>query len=225
MKSNYRKRLYKLREQYREQLNEETKSMKQLDLDKCPPKGLNVMLEDCRSLQNVGNVFRTCDGAGFSHIYLTGITGTPPKVEISKTALGSEEVVDWSYSINSLDCIKQLKQRNCKIIGIEQTENSKSLFNSLDQIKELINYKDVNEEEEEEEEEIVGGNNNNSICFIMGNEITGISKEVLDECDLVCDLPMRGIKNSLNISVAFGIVAYISSNKFLNLVLDRSNLK
>ncbi|KAF2074693.1 hypothetical protein CYY_004007 [Polysphondylium violaceum] len=205
--SNYKLLLTKKREQYQNELNDQMKLKNTIDLDKNPPKGLNVLLEDCRSLPNVGSIFRTSDGAGFSHIYLTGITGTPPKPEISKTALGAEDMVPWSFTYDSLDCIKQLKSKNVLIIGIEQTPTSCSIFNSIEKIKQLV-------EQQEREQR--------PICVVMGNEVAGLADNIIKECDLICELPMNGHKRSLNVSIAFGIVSYILSFHFPKLVLDKS---
>ncbi|KAN0004676.1 hypothetical protein ACTFIU_001914 [Dictyostelium citrinum] len=214
--SNYKRILKKRRERYMNTLNEEIKTIKSFDPIKNKPWGLSVILEDCRSLHNVGSVFRTSDGAGFNHIYLCGLTGHPPNDQISKSSLGSEDMVNWSFSNDTISVIKKLKELNVKIIGIEQTPNSVSLLNSLDKIKNLALISPSLSE----------SNNNNYDCFhpitiIMGNEVAGMSDEAIELCDLVCELPMMGNKRSLNVSITYGIVSYFLSHHFKSLVKNK----
>lgn len=147
-----------------------------------------AILEEIRSLWNVGSIFRSSDGAGFSHLFLIGITGCPPRKEIAKTSLGAEDHVAWNYSGNSLPVIKEFKARGYQIVGLEKTESSKPLSTAL---KEKLLSK--------------------PLCLIVGSETKGIYAETLAECDLVLDLPMRGFKESLNVAVAFGIASYAIS--------------
>jgi tRNA G18 (ribose-2'-O)-methylase SpoU len=146
---------------------------------------LIAALEDIRSLHNVGSIFRTADGAGVNHLILTGITGCPPRKQIAKTSLGAEDNITWEYRAGFLDVLPDLKKAGMQIIGLECTDQSRLL-------NEVI-----------AEEKI-----QSPICLVVGNEVTGISQEVLANCDQVCHLPMRGTKASLNVSVAFGIAAY-----------------
>ena len=140
-----------------------------------------VVLNDIRSLYNVGSIFRTCDGAGFEKIWLCGITGYPPQAEIAKIALGAEERVPWEYRKDACALIKELKRRHYRIILLEQTEES-------------VPFQDFTAEA--------------PLCLVIGNEIGGISDEIAELCDTAVEIEMAGIKNSLNVSVAFGIVAY-----------------
>jgi len=140
-----------------------------------------VLLDNIRSLFNVGAIFRTADGAGVSKIFLTGITGKPPHREIHKVALGAEETVPWSYYKNPADLVKEFKKEKMPIFALEATENSVP-FDAVDYPERL--------------------------CLIVGNEYNGIGEELLHEADAVVHLPMRGKKVSLNVSVAFGIAAY-----------------
>jgi len=149
------------------------------------PAAYAAILEDLRSLWNVGSIFRTSDGAGFTRLYLCGITGCPPRKEIAKTSLGAEEHVSWSSHTSALEVIPKLKERGVLVLGLERTAQSRSL-----------------------DEALVAGNIRTPLCLVVGNEVAGISAETLAACDLVCHLPMRGAKESLNVAVAFGIAAY-----------------
>lgn len=140
-----------------------------------------VLLDNIRSLFNVGAIFRTADGAGVSKIFLTGITGKPPHREIHKVALGAEETVPWTYYKNPADLLKEFRKKDIPIFALEATENSVP-FDTVD-------YPET-------------------LCLIVGNEYNGIGEELLREADAVVHLPMRGKKVSLNVSVAFGIAAY-----------------
>ena len=140
-----------------------------------------VLLNNIRSLHNVGSVFRTSDGAGVKKIYLTGQTGYPPREEITKTAIGAEEVVPWEYYIDPIDCINRLKEDGVEIVALEQTKKS-------------VDYKKLKPKL--------------PICLVVGHEIDGVSKEILNLCDSAIEIPMLGKKQSLNVSVAFGIAIY-----------------
>ncbi len=140
-----------------------------------------VILNNIRSLYNVGSIFRTCDGAGFEKLWLCGITGTPPNTMISKTALGAEAVVDWEHRKNAAELIEDLKNQGYKILVLEQVDTSISFEKII--VKEPV-------------------------CLVLGNEIEGISDDVSQLCDQAVEIEMSGIKNSLNVSVAFGIIAY-----------------
>jgi tRNA G18 (ribose-2'-O)-methylase SpoU len=149
------------------------------------PEPMTVLLEDIRSLWNVGSIFRTADGAGFSRLFLCGITGCPPRKEIAKTSLGAEDTIAWEFHRNALEVLPRLKSQGVTIIGLERTTESVPLSHAAAQ------------------------QNDSPICLVLGNEVTGISLETLSLCDVICDLPMRGVKESLNVAVAFGIAAYM----------------
>ena len=149
------------------------------------PAPLGVLLEDLRSLWNVGSIFRTADGAGFQQLYLCGITGCPPRKEIAKTSLGAEEHVAWSYHAGALEVLPDLKRAGVQIVGLEKTETSEPL-----------------------EAALARNAFHAPVCLVVGNEVSGISAETLHVCERVCHLPMRGVKGSLNVAVAFGIAAY-----------------
>jgi tRNA G18 (ribose-2'-O)-methylase SpoU len=144
-----------------------------------------VICDDLRSLYNVGSVFRTADGAGVGKIYLCGITGKPDnpkaKKKISKVALGAEETVEWEYASQAWRLIDKLKRDGYQIVSLEQTDKS-------------INYVDFKPKF--------------PIAFVIGNEIKGVKKSLLNRSDKIIEISMRGRKESLNVSVAFGIAAY-----------------
>ena len=149
---------------------------------------LVVVLNNIRSLYNVGAIFRTADGAGVQKIWITGITGHPPNNMISKTALGAEESVNWEYNPDIFNVVKQLKKEGYEIAFLEHIESS-------------IPYQAYSP--------------NKPVAIILGNEIDGISDSLLAECDQAIEIEMAGLKNSLNVSVAFGIVAYHLRNQLL----------
>jgi len=144
-----------------------------------------ALLEDIRSLWNVGSIFRSADGAGFRRLYLCGITGCPPRKEIAKTSLGAEDHVAWSYHAGALEVLPALRAAGVLIVGLEKSASSEPL-----------------------EAVLARGAIRAPLCMVVGNEVAGLSAETLAVCDLVCHLPMRGVKESLNVAVAFGIGAY-----------------
>ncbi len=143
---------------------------------------ISVMLYDIRSLYNVGSIFRTCDAALVEKIYITGFTPSPPRPEIEKTALGATESVPWEYIKNPLKAIEKIKYDGYKVIALELTDK-KRLYSSL-------NFSDY------------------PCCIVLGNEITGIDDEILAVCDDAIEIPMFGVKHSLNVSVAAGIAIF-----------------
>ncbi|MBP9853978.1 MAG: RNA methyltransferase [Candidatus Omnitrophica bacterium] len=155
---------------------------------KQPKIPITIILNNIRSLHNVGSIFRTSDGAGIEKIWLCGITGFPPNNQIAKTALGAEDHVEWEYSEDIVNVIHPLKKKGYEIVVLEQTEQS--IFHHL--------YKPKN-----------------SVCLIIGNEVEGVQQEVADLGDCSIEIEMAGIKNSLNVAVAFGIVAYHIRNQLL----------
>ena len=144
-------------------------------------KQVYVLAHNIRSMHNIGSIFRTSDGAGVSKIYLTGYCACPPRKDITKTALGAEEFVDWKFYKDPVELVKKLKKDKVQIIALERTEGGKDIF----KIKPKY-----------------------PCCLIIGNEIEGVSDELLDLCDKTVEIPMRGMKESLNVSVAFGIGIY-----------------
>ena len=144
---------------------------------------VRVLLDNVRSMNNVGSCFRTCDAFLIEKIYLIGITATPPHREIHKTALGATETVDWEYKKNPEDILKKLKSDNWKIILIEQTNKSIAL-NKFHPKK------------------------SDKYCFIFGNEVFGINDKILSNGDLSIEIPQFGTKHSINIAVSIGIVIW-----------------
>ena len=152
------------------------------DYKKSEKDPIIVLLDNIRSLNNIGSVFRTCDAMGIKKIYLCGITGKPPHREIRKTAIGATESVDWEYAENALDIIKKYKRLNYSIIAVEQTSKSFS----------LENY----------------SHNKSEALILFGNEIDGVSQKLIDESEISLEIPQWGTKHSMNISVTTGIVLW-----------------
>jgi tRNA G18 (ribose-2'-O)-methylase SpoU len=148
-----------------------------------------IILDDIRSLNNIGSVFRTADAFLIQKIYLCGITATPPNKEIHKTALGATDTVDWQYFENITDCIALLKAQNVKIYAIEQVENA--IF--------LQNFEP---------------SQTSKTAVIFGNEVFGVSQMAIDQCDGVIEIPQLGTKHSLNIAVSTGIVIWDLFKKY-----------
>ena len=154
-------------------------------------KPLVVVMDNIRSMHNVGSVFRTADAFLISGICLCGFTPQPPHRDIQKTALGATESVDWLYYDNTVDAVQTLKEQGYKVFAIEQTKGSIALENFKTYINEKSNT-----------------NSNNSLAFVFGNEVEGVSEEVLSICDGAVEIPQYGMKHSLNISVAAAIVLW-----------------
>jgi len=155
---------------------------------------LIVVLDNIRSLNNIGSVFRTCDAFLIEKIYLCGITAKPPHKDIHKTALGSTESVAWEYVEDTLDLIQKLKSNNIKIISIEQAEKATMLNDFIP--KQQTTY-----------------------AVVFGNEVKGVSQEVVSASDTVIEIPQFGTKHSLNISVSAGVVIWDMFSK-LKMKLD-----
>lgn len=147
-------------------------------------KDIYVLLNNIRSLHNVGSIFRTSDGAGVKKIFLCGQTGYPPREEITKTAIGAEEVVPWEYWIDAKECMAMLNKKSVQLVALEQTKKS------IDYRKFKPKY---------------------PICLVVGHEIDGVEKGILNLCDTAIQIPMYGKKQSLNVSVAFGVAVYALS--------------
>ncbi|AZJ34430.1 RNA methyltransferase [Tenacibaculum singaporense] len=142
-----------------------------------------VVLDNIRSLNNVGSVFRTSDAFLIEKIYLCGITATPPNKEIHKTALGATESVDWEYIENTIDLVEKLQAENVKVLSVEQAENS----TMLDTFTPETNQK---------------------YAVVFGNEVKGVQQEVVSASDMCIEIPQLGTKHSLNISVSCGVVLW-----------------
>lgn len=144
-------------------------------------KSFVIVLPDIRSRHNVGAIFRTADGAGVSKIYLTGYTPCPPHKDIDKVALGAEKTMPWEAHKQTVRLLRKLKAAGYTIIGLEQTKKSVSIYTWQPPFP---------------------------IALVVGNEVTGITPNILKLCDQTVALPMKGTKNSLNVSVAAGIAMY-----------------
>jgi 23S rRNA (guanosine2251-2'-O)-methyltransferase len=143
---------------------------------------LVVLVDNVRSLYNVGSLFRTSDGVLIEKLILAGFTPHPPRKEIEKTALGSTKSVPWEYSKHPAESILELKEHGYKICCLELTDRSIPLSG--------ITHGDF------------------PLCLVIGNEIAGVSKEVIELCDMAIEIPMFGTKQSLNVAVAYGIAVF-----------------
>jgi tRNA G18 (ribose-2'-O)-methylase SpoU len=150
-----------------------------------PSRPLAVLLDNIRSAWNVGSIFRSADGFGFTHAYLCGITPTPEIEAVTKTSLGAEDSVPWSYHKDAVKLVKGLKKEGWQIFALEEDERAKDIK--------------LNAE---------GGVENKKTVLIAGSEVTGVDPELLDLCDAIFYIPMRGEKKSFNVAMAFSIAAY-----------------
>ena len=146
-----------------------------------PKNPVIAILENVRSAYNVGSVFRTADPFLIEAIYLTGYTARPPHKEIKKTALGAEDTVDWKHFVNAKEAITELKQNGYTVFAVEQVENSISLEKFDSQGK---------------------------IAVVFGNEVTGVEQSTIALCDGCIEIPQLGMKHSLNIATAAGVVLW-----------------
>ncbi|MHC4504432.1 MAG: TrmH family RNA methyltransferase [Planctomycetota bacterium] len=140
-----------------------------------------VVLENIRSLWNVGSIFRTADAAGVEELWLVGITGRPPREEISKTALGAEEAVRWREAATALEAVESLREGGRFVVALERTSASVPL---------------------------AGADVRFPCALLLGNEVAGLSAEAIEAADVVCHVPMHGVKSSLNVAVAAGVALY-----------------
>lgn len=148
-----------------------------------PKTPIIVVLDNIRSLHNVGSIFRTSDAFRLEAVYLCGITSTPPHKEIHKTALGAEDSVEWRYFNETTDAVEKLKKDGYLAIGIEQVEGSTEL-NTFEP------------------------NTKMKFAVILGNEVKGVNQEVINQCDFCLEIPQHGTKHSFNVSVTAGIVLW-----------------
>ena len=144
---------------------------------------LIIVLDNIRSLNNIGSVFRTSDAFLIEKIYLCGISATPPNKDIHKTALGASESVDWEYAEETLEIVQQLQTENVQVLAIEQAENSTKLDDFFPK-------------------------KNQKYAVVMGNEVKGVQQKVVNAADLCVEIPQLGTKHSLNISVTTGVVIW-----------------
>ena len=168
---------------------EELNRLSVLEFKEAEKDPIIVLLDDVRSLNNIGSVFRTCDAMGIKKMYLCGITAQPPHREIRKTAIGASESVAWEYEKNASEILTKYRNLGYEIIAVEQTSNS--MF--------LENYQLTNKK----------------ILLIFGNEVNGVSQNLIDLCDLSLEIPQWGTKHSMNISVSVGIILWNLKKLFL----------
>lgn len=140
-----------------------------------------ALVENIRSMHNVGSIFRSSDGARLKELFLTGFTAQPPRREIDKTALGSTDSVPWKFDRDPMPFISGLKEQGVKIIIVEHTNASVPFTEPKYEFP---------------------------LCLVMGNEVDGVSEQVIQQADMAIEIPMFGLKQSLNVSVAYGIVLY-----------------
>lgn len=152
---------------------------------------LVIVLDNIRSLNNIGSVFRTADAFLVEAIYLCGITATPPHREIQKTALGATETVVWKHFNTTIDALNELQQKNYQLVAVEQAENSLMLNNFQPK-------------------------NDKKWALIFGNEVDGVAQTVIDKANFVLEIPQYGTKHSLNISVSVGVVVWDIFCKLFN---------
>ena len=146
-----------------------------------PKRPVTVVLDNIRSLHNVGSVFRTADAFRIERLVLCGCTGTPPDREIEKTALGATNTVSWVHAGQTIDAVRKLREEGCAVHAVEQTRNSTPLNQFTPPAK---------------------------LALVFGNEVYGVAQEVIDACDGVIEIPQAGSKHSLNVSVSVGIVLW-----------------
>lgn len=142
-----------------------------------------IVLENIRSLNNIGSVFRTADAFGISGIYLVGFTASPPHRDINKTAIGATESVDWQYFNSSQEVLDQLKSDGFRILVVEQTEQSRDLNDCK-------------------------WNKNEKIALVFGNELTGVEQDTIDQAEFSIEIPQFGTKHSMNVSVSVGVILW-----------------
>ncbi len=148
---------------------------------------LSVILDNVRSVHNVGSLFRTCDGAGVATLYLCGVTPTPldrfgrVRKDMAKVALGTEHTTPWEHYESTLACITQLKKDGVHVVAVEQDDRAQTYTDVVTDVP---------------------------TAFVFGEETKGLSRDILDACDAVIEIPMHGKKESLNVSVSAGIVLF-----------------
>jgi 23S rRNA (guanosine2251-2'-O)-methyltransferase len=153
---------------------------------------ITIILDEIRSLTNVGSFFRTSDAFNVDKIYLCGITATPPHREIQKTALGATETIEWEHRETTMEVIEELKAKGIKICSIEQTEETTL----------LQNVKNLPDEH---------------YALVFGNEVNGVNQDVIDASDHIIEIPQFGTKHSLNVSVCAGIVMWEFAKRNLSI--------
>jgi len=162
---------------------EELERLQPAEMQQAEKHSIIIILDDVRSMHNVGSTFRTCDAFAIEALYLCGYTPTPPHRDIHKTALGATETVSWKHFLTTMDAVNAAKAAGYKIYGVEQAHNS-TILNQLQ------------------------WKNGQRIALVFGNEVTGVQDEVLAAADGCIEIPQWGSKHSLNISVSLGVVLW-----------------
>ena len=165
-------------------LRDQQERIQGVEFSPLPRLPLVVLVDNVRSLWNVGSIFRTADACGVERIVLAGITGCPPRQEIAKTALGAEQVVAWRYRANALEALDELRREGYVPVAIETSPRAVAL--------DRFGWPD-------------------RTCLVIGNEVAGITPPLLEACAHHVFIPMRGLKDSFNVAVAFGISAFVAS--------------
>ncbi|MBX2846358.1 MAG: RNA methyltransferase [Saprospiraceae bacterium] len=163
--------------------NEELGRWSEAEFESAKRHPIVFVLDNVRSMHNVGAAFRTADGFGIEKIYLCGITAKPPHRDINKAALGATETIEWEHYDQTLDAIAELKEKGYTIVSVEQVEGSTSL-------------------------ERLRLENNQKIALVFGHEVKGVDQEVVNQSDFAIEIPQFGTKHSFNISVSIGIVTW-----------------
>ena len=158
----------------------------EVEIGKVVPSGpeIEALLDNIRSVFNVGNMLRTADGAGIRHMHLCGITPAPNNPKLSKTALGAEREIDWTYYGDGLAAAISLRKKGLRLWALEGGPRAESLF------------------------EATGDLTGPPIVLVVGSEVSGVDPGILEQCERVMCLPMQGVKTTLNVAVAFGIAVY-----------------
>lgn len=159
----------------------------------CTRHPVIVVVDNVRSLYNVGSIFRTSDGACIERLYLCGFTPHPPRKEIEKTALGATQTVPWEYRKDPVELVEEIKTRGITLCVLEHTSDS-------------VPYSSLSPSQF-------------PLCLVIGNELVGVSREIVERADLALKIPMFGIKQSLNVAVAYGIAVF----EFLRILHEAEN--
>lgn len=183
------------------------------EFKEAPKLPLVVVLDDVRSLYNVGSVFRSCDAFRVEAVYLCGITATPPNAEIHKTALGGEDSVDWRYFERTENAVRELRNRGYFVYGVEQVEGSTKL-------QDIQNSQLGNMGKDSHDVNGISPSKLEYSAFrphavVFGNEVKGVKQSVVDMCDGCLEIPQFGTKHSLNVSVTAGIVIWEFAKQFI----------
>jgi tRNA G18 (ribose-2'-O)-methylase SpoU len=178
----------------------DTKEEQTLHSDRSP-QNIAVLLDNIRSAWNVGSILRSADGFGFNHVYLCGITPTADNETVTKTSLGAEDTVPWSYHKDAVRLVKGLKAEDWKVYALEDDERAVSL--------EAIGLPAPDPQGLSKTHQAASSLQ----VLIVGNEVSGVDPELLDLCDEILYIPMQGEKKSFNVAIAFGVAAYAFTRK------------